>query len=67
MKVFEYVVVLNPEVVEGKQAEKSKIVVPPTTMLAKDDFREALLMAARAIPEDYVHRIAELDIAIRPF
>lgn len=62
MKVYEYVVFYSP----SEKTEKSKIIVPLTTILANDD-KQAAMLAARAIPEDYVSRLDEVEIAVRPF
>lgn len=67
MQVFQYVAFYNPKTVDGgKCGEKAKIIVEPQTILAKDD-KEATLKAARALPEEYVDRLDEVEIAVRPF
>lgn len=61
-KVFEYVVVFNPK----DDKEVAKIIVQPTVELA--DTKEAVAMkAARAIPEEYVDRIDDIEIIVRNF
>ncbi len=42
------------------------MVIEPTTMLAKDQ-NEATMRVARAIPDKYMDKVDQLDIAIRPF
>lgn len=70
MKVYEYVIVLNPTPKAGKNGkdnpEKSRILAGPTTILAKSD-AEAQFQAARNVPEDYTSRYDELVVAVRPF
>lgn len=50
---------------EGKEPE-SRILVEPRTILAKDD-KEALIVAARQVPEEYLQKLSQVEIAIRPF
>ncbi len=67
MKLFQYAVIFHGEKNEqGKQADKDCIVVPITTVMAADQ-AQASMMAARAIPEDYVDRMSQLEVAVRPF
>lgn len=61
-KLFEYAVIYNPRAKE----EVSKLVIEPTTVLAKSE-KEANFIAARAVPEDYVGKLDQLEIAVRPF
>jgi hypothetical protein len=65
-KLFEYAVVFNPNKEETKSGEKPKIVIKPTTILAKNE-KEVNFIAARSIPEDFADKIDRLDIAVRPF
>ena len=66
MKLYEYAVVLDERREKGKIAEPAEIVVEPTAVLARDD-AQAQLLAARAIPEDYIDRIDRLTVVVRPF
>ena len=67
MKIFEFAAIYIPEENEGeKQSEKAKIIVQPTTVLAKDE-KQAAMLAARALPEEYVNKLDCVEIAVRPF
>ncbi len=64
MKVFQYVVFYLPA--EEDSVNKPTIVVEPQTLLASDE-KSAMLRAARSIPSEYMDRLDDLEIAIRPF
>ncbi len=67
MKIFEFAAIYVPEERQGeKTAELAKIIVQPQTVLAKDE-KQAAMLAARAIPEDYVGKLERVEIAVRPF
>lgn len=67
MKLFEFAAFYLPKEVEGqKTVEKAKIIVEPTTILAKDE-KQAAMLAARSIPEDYIDKLDQVEIACRPF
>lgn len=64
MKLFEYVVFLTP----NKEAtnEKAKVLVDKKMVLA-DNANNVTILAAREIPTDYLGRLDEVQIAVRPF
>jgi hypothetical protein len=69
MKLYEYAVVLDEKRDKDDEVtDDSRIVVQPTAVLAKDD-AQAQLLAARAIPEEYVNskKIDRLTVVVRPF
>ena len=69
MKVFQYVIMFNPKPKDGKEvSEKAKILVDVTTVAASND-KHAGIIASRAIPEEYLDRIAdgEVEVVVRPF
>lgn len=67
MRIFEFAAVYLPKEREGeKQSDQAKIIVQPTTVLAKDE-KQAAMLAARALPEDYVGKLESVEIAVRPF
>jgi hypothetical protein len=67
MKIYEFAAIFLPkERKDEKIAEKAAIIVQPTTILAKDE-KEAMLKAARALPEDYVDKLDQVEICVRPF
>jgi hypothetical protein len=69
-KLFEYAILHHhmPTRAESEQGKKpeSKILVQPQRMLARDE-REAMLTVAREIPSEYLDRLDEIEVVIRPF
>lgn len=66
-RLFEYAILLHPITEDTtKAAPPSKILVEPTVILAAS-VDEAQMVAARAIPEAYIERLQEVEIAVRPF
>lgn len=67
MKLFDYAVIHHPKKKDkDTETKASKLIVVPTTILAKDE-NTALMLAARAIPEEYVDKLDEVEVAVRPF
>lgn len=69
MKVFQYVIIFNPKPKENKETtEKAKVLVDVTTVVATNE-KHAGILASRAIPEEYLDRIAdgEVEVVVRPF
>lgn len=72
VRLYEYAVIYAPRPMEDKLAaklearEKSKVLVAPTTVLA-DDEKEVTLRAAKQIPAEYDDKLADVQIAVRPF
>ena len=59
--------ILVPESEEEKaKAPKPELLVDVTRVLASDQ-AQASMLAARAIPEDYVERLDEIQLVVRPF
>lgn len=69
-KLFEYVVLHHPKTVKDAQGNETQaadaIVVPVTHVLAKNE-QEVGMRAARMIPEEYVGKLDEVEILVRPF
>lgn len=70
-RLFEYAVLWHPK--EKKDAagnpmetKKSQIVKPPTMEIAAKE-EEVAMIAARAIPEEYMDKLDEIEIIVRPF
>lgn len=63
-RLFQYAILWHPS--KEDKNEKSKIVVEPTTILAKNE-QVAQMMAVKAIPDEYTDKLEQVDIAIRPF
>jgi len=70
MKLFEYAVIHNPkptkEQHERGDTPKSELVVDVTRVLANNE-KEAMMLAARSIPEKFTDKLDQLEIALRPF
>lgn len=66
MKLFQYAAIYCPKKHNQKEVHKPKIIVPVTECLAVDE-KSATLIAARAIPEDYVDKLEEVEVVVRPF
>jgi hypothetical protein len=70
MKLYEYAVIFNPlptkDENERGEKPKSKLIVDVTRVLSNDD-KEAMLLAARAIPSEYTDKLDRVEIALRPF
>lgn len=66
-QIFEYAVVFQPKNEdETKEREKPKLVVDVTRVLASSQ-QEVTILASRSIPADYLDRLDEVEIAVRPF
>lgn len=70
MKLYEYAVIYNPIPTKDQQERgetpKSELVVDVTRVLSNND-KEAMMLAARAIPDGYTDKLDRLEIALRPF
>jgi hypothetical protein len=66
MKLYQYAILFNPSEKEKKEGKTSKILVPITSVLSPDD-KTAAIQAARAIPEEYMEMLTQINITVRPF
>lgn len=66
MKLFEYAIIYKPTSKEAEKGVEAKLVVAPKTLLA-DTQQNALLLAAREIPKEYLNKLNQVEVAIRPF
>ena len=69
MKLYEYAVILAEKIDRDDEiVEEAEVIVPVTTVLARDD-AQAQLLAARAIPEKFTTngRLDRLTVVVRPF
>lgn len=64
MKLFQYAILLIPKADNKKQ--KACVLKDITNILAKDA-QSATLLAARAIPEEYLSQLDEIQVAVRNF
>lgn len=66
-QLFQYAILHNPVIAEeGKVQEKAKVIKGIDTILAKNQ-EEATIRIAREIPEEYLDKLDEVDIVVRPF
>ena len=70
MKLYEYAVIYNPlptkDQNERGEKPKSELIVDVKRILSNGD-KEAMMMAARDIPETYTDKLDRVEIVIRPF
>lgn len=67
VKLFEYAVILQPKYdKDGEVVEEGKVIVEPSTRLAKDD-KQVAMIAARAIPEEFIDKVDRIEVVVRPF
>lgn len=66
MKLFEYAIIFKPNAKETEKGVEAKLIVSPKTLLA-DSQQNALLLAAREIPKEYLTKLNQVEVAIRPF
>lgn len=70
MKLFEFAVLFTPIATreqEDRGEEPETILIVDVTRVVTDSEKNALMLAARAIPEQYAKRLAQCEIALRPF
>lgn len=70
MKLYEFAVIYNPLPTKDQQERgetpKSELIVDVTRVLSNND-KEAMMLAARAIPQEYTTKLDRVEIALRPF
>lgn len=65
-RLYQYAAILHPTEDEAKAGKGAELIVPVTTVLAPND-GAAQVMAARAIPEQHLDKLARVEVALRPF
>jgi hypothetical protein len=69
-KLFEYAVLYHPKPTKDQndrgETPKSTLVTKTTEVLAASD-AEVSVLAARSIPEEYLDKLADIEIVVRPF
>lgn len=69
-KIFEYAVLHHPVATKEQQERgdkpKSTLIVDVKRVLANNE-KEAAMLAARDIPEEYTDKLDRVEIALRPF
>jgi hypothetical protein len=67
LKLYEYAVIQQPKLdKDGHEIESGKVIVEPTSELAKDE-QQATLLAARAIPDEFIEDLDRITLVVRPF
>lgn len=69
LKLFEYAILLHPEESKDpkeKDTGKTTVIKQPTVILAKDD-KQAGMLIAREIPDEYVDKLDQIEVIVRPF
>lgn len=65
-RLYQYAAILEPTENEEEQGITAKLVLPITTILAKDD-SAAILLAGRDIPVEYLDKLDRIQVVVRPF
>jgi len=69
-KLFEYAVLYHPRPTKDQrdagESPKSVIVTQPTQVLSASD-GEVSILAARGIPTEYLDKLEDVEILVRPF
>lgn len=65
-KLFEFCIIKHPSDKEMEDGAAASILVMPTVVLASDESK-AMVKAARAIPEEEINNLDNLEICLRPF
>jgi len=64
--LYNYTIVYHPTDNEAEKGEKSKMLTEPKYLMAPDH-NSAFIQASRQIPEEYLDKLDQVDILIRPF
>lgn len=66
--IFEYCVVFNPKSKkEGETPDKKPSILVDVTRVLVQNQQEATILAARSIPAEYLDKLDQVEIAVRPF
>jgi hypothetical protein len=66
VKLFQYVIFYVPTEEETKTGKKPEVLVDIKNVLASEE-RNVVVMASRDIPSDYLNRLENVNIVVRPF
>lgn len=64
MKLYQYAIFCLKK--NEKDTTENKILVEPKTILAKDE-KQVAILASREIPEAFLDKLDQVEIAVRPF
>ena len=69
-KLFEYAILYHPKTIKDAQGNETQgpdlLVKPPTFVMAASD-KEAAMRAARKIPAEYIEKLEQVEVCVRPF
>lgn len=69
-KLYQFAILFHPVQTQAQKdtgvSAKTILVKEPTSILAADD-KQAGMLAARAIPEEYTDKLDQIELAITPF
>lgn len=69
-KLFEYAVLHHPKPkkdVAGNEEPVQSVILTDVTRVLKTSPEEVSILAARSIPEEYLTKLEEVEIVVRPF
>ena len=64
--LYEYIAVWHPTTDQAKEGQKSKIVLPLTHMLAREE-KAVFMNVVKILPVEYNDSLDQIDIIIRSF
>ena len=64
--LYEYIAVWNPTTEQAKEGQKSKIILPLTHMLAREE-KAVFMNVVKILPAEYNDSLDQVDIIIRSF
>lgn len=65
-QIFEYAVLFHPKTKKDGVIEASELVVDVKRIVAASE-KEVAILAGRSIPDSYLDKLEQVEIAIRPF
>ena len=65
-KLFQFALLFHPNEKELKDGKRSEVITEVKTIIATDD-KTALLLVSRQIPEEYINRLDQVEVVLRPF
>ncbi len=65
-QIYEYAVLFHPRTKKDGVAEPSTLVVDVQRLVAASE-KEVAILAGRSIPDAYLDKLEQVEIAIRPF
>jgi hypothetical protein len=69
-KLFEYAVVHHPKAKKdqaGNEEQVKSLLLTDVTQVLAGTPEEVSILAARSIPDDYIDKLEQIEIIVRPF